>query len=155
MTELGDEVQRAGAGGGVPSTRLLKDWARAAWRAESRSADVVVRITGERESRRLNRDYRGKDRPTNVLSFASEPLPGIGDSHVGDLVICAPVVLREAAEQGKSPEAHWAHMVVHGMLHLQGHDHENDADAAAMEALETEILTGLGFPAPYADDETP
>ena len=155
MTELGVEVQRAGAGGGVPSTRLLKDWARAAWRAEARSADVVVRITGERESRRLNRDYRGKDRPTNVLSFASEPLPGIGDSHVGDLVICAPVVLREAAEQGKSPEAHWAHMVVHGMLHLQGHDHENDADAAAMEALETEILTGLGFPAPYADDETP
>ena len=96
MTELGVEVQRAGAGGGVPSTRLLKDWARAAWRAESRSADVVVRITGERESRRLNRDYRGKDRPTNVLSFASEPLPGIGDSHVGDLVIC------EGGEPGRA-----------------------------------------------------
>ncbi|MCB1789704.1 MAG: rRNA maturation RNase YbeY [Gammaproteobacteria bacterium] len=153
VAELVVEVQRAAAG--APTTRKLGDWARAAWRGEGRAAEVVVRITGEAESRHLNRDYRGKDKPTNVLSFPSEPIPGFDNPHIGDLVVCAPVVAHEATAQGKSADAHWAHMIVHGMLHLQGYDHENDADALEMETLETHILTGLGFPAPYADDEAP
>lgn len=148
------EVQRATAATGLPSTAQLTAWARAAWQAPRRAGEVVVRLTDVDESRRLNHDYRGKDRPTNVLSFPFEPPPQVEMTHVGDLVLCAPVIAEEAHEQGKSTEAHWAHMVVHGMLHLQGHDHESDAQAAAMERLETEILTGLGYPAPYMDDET-
>jgi probable rRNA maturation factor len=151
---LAVEVQLAARGAPLPSRHDLVRWARAAWRRPAVDADVVVRVTGEAESRRLNHAYRGKDRPTNVLSFPFEPVPGVEFGHLGDLLICAPVVVREADEQGKPAEAHWAHMVVHGMLHLQGFDHETDAEAGEMEALETEILTGLGYPAPYADDET-
>lgn len=150
---LAVDVQLATKGGRLPARQQLVRWARAAWRDLARDAEVVVRVTDEAESRRLNHDYRGKDGPTNVLSFPFEPPPGVNLQHLGDLVICAPVVEREAQEQGKAAEAHWAHMLVHGMLHLQGFDHETDADAAEMEALETEILTGLGYPAPYADDE--
>jgi len=151
---LAVEVQLAVDGEQLPSEGQLDAWAQAAWQGVEDDAEVVVRVTDEVESRRLNRDYRDKDRATNVLSFPYEPLPELGVHHVGDLVICAPVVEREAREQGKQREAHWAHMVVHGMLHLQGYDHETDADAGVMEALETDILTGLGYPAPYADDET-
>ena len=149
------EVQRAVAADDIPPSARFREWATAAWLGAERAAEVVVRVTGEAESRRLNRDFRGKDRPTNVLSFANDPVPGIDEQHAGDLVICAPVVRREAAEQGKAVDAHWAHMVVHGMLHLQGYDHETDDDADVMETLETKILAGLGFPAPYADDERP
>jgi probable rRNA maturation factor len=151
---LAVEVQLAMKGDRLPTRQQLVSWARAAWRRPTEDAEVVVRVTDEAESRRLNHDYRGKDRPTNVLSFPFEPLPGVDLGHLGDLVICAPVVVREADEQGKPVEAHWAHMVVHGMLHLQGFDHETDTEAGEMEALETEILTGLGYPAPYTDDET-
>ena len=147
------EVQLALHDTGVPDGRRITDWARAAWLAPEQDAEVVVRVTDEVESRQLNHDYRGKDRPTNVLSFPFGPLPpGIDLRHVGDLVICAPVVAREARQQGKSTEAHWAHMVVHGMLHLQGHDHQSDEQAGRMELLETEILAGLGYPAPYSDE---
>ena len=147
------EVQLALHDTGVPDGRRINDWARAAWLAPEQDAEVVVRVTDEAESRQLNRDYRGKDRPTNVLSFPFGPLPpGIDLRHVGDLVICAPVVAREARQQGKSTEAHWAHMVVHGMLHLQGHDHQSDEQAGRMELLEIEILAGLGYPAPYSDE---
>lgn len=147
------EVQLALHDTGVPDGRRITDWARAAWLAPEQDAEVVVRVTDEAESRQLNRDYRGKDRPTNVLSFPFGPLPpGIDLRHVGDLVICAPVVAREARQQGKSTEAHWAHMVVHGMLHLQGYDHQSDEQAGRMELLETEILAGLGYPAPYSDE---
>ncbi len=103
---------------------------------------ATIRVVGAAESRKLNRTWRGKDKPTNVLSFTSE-------HDVGDLAICAPVVAREAREQGKQPAAHWAHMVVHGVLHLLGYDHENDRDAARMEARETKILAQLGMPNPY------
>ena len=151
---LAVEVQVVMRGAQLPARQQLVRWARAAWRHPEQDAEVVVRVTDEAESRRLNHEYRGKDRPTNVLSFPFEPMPGVALEHLGDLVICAPVVAREAAEQGKPADAHWAHMVVHGMLHLQGFDHETDADAAEMETLETEILAGLGYPAPYADDET-
>ena len=151
---LAVEVQVVSGRDHLPTVQHLTEWARAAWRDPARAAEVVIRLTDEPESRRLNRDYRGKDRPTNVLSFPYDPLPGVAPDHVGDLVVCAPVVAVEARAQGKRPEAHWAHMVVHGMLHLQGYDHETDQQAQQMERLETAILTGLGFPAPYADDET-
>lgn len=151
---LAVEVQLAVDAESLPSARQLNAWALAAWQDPGHDAEVVVRVTDEAESRRLNQEYRGKDRPTNVLSFPFDPVPEIDLDHVGDLVICAPVVEREAGEQGKRPEAHWAHMVVHGILHLQGYDHENDAEAAEMESLETEILTALGYPPPYPDGET-
>lgn len=147
------EVQLQTAADDIPPQAQLVAWARAAWAAPGKDAGVVLRVTDEAESRQLNRDYRGIDKPTNVLSFPFEPIPQIELRHIGDLVICAPVVAREAHEQGKAVPAHWAHMVVHGMLHLQGYDHETEGQAAVMETLETDILTGLDFPAPYADDE--
>ena len=150
---LAVEIQAVSASDRLPAPAQLTAWARAAWQDPARDAEVVIRLTDEDESRRLNRAYRGKDRPTNVLSFSYGPMPGIAPDQIGDLLVCVPVVEREARAQGKTREAHWAHMVVHGMLHLQGHDHEDDRQARVMECLETEILTGLGFPAPYADDE--
>jgi probable rRNA maturation factor len=123
----------------------VRQWARAALEG---GGQVTVRYVDAEEGRLLNRDYRGKDYATNVLSFVYENDP----LTVGDLVICAPVVLREAGEQKRSSEAHHAHLVVHGMLHLQGYDHETgEEDARAMEARETEILAGLGYPDPYRE----
>ena len=113
-------------------------------------AELAIRIVGLDEGRALNRDYRGKDYATNVLSFPAELPPGIALPLIGDLAICAPVVLREAAEQAKRPRDHWAHLTVHGVLHLLGHDHIDDGEAQAMETLETRILAGLGIADPYA-----
>jgi len=138
---------------GMPSTRQFAHWARAAWESAASDAEVVLRVTDDAESRQLNRRYRGQDRSTNVLSFPCDAVPSVRPKPLGDLVICAPVVDREAREQGKATEAHWAHMVVHGMLHLQGYDHETDPQARIMERLETDILTGLGYPPPYLDEE--
>jgi len=138
----------------APKKNHIRRWARAAAR---RDAEVTVRLVGEAEGRELNRDYRGKDYATNVLTFVyaeNEALPGapdaVGDVLAGDLVLCVPVVVREAAAQGKTLEAHFAHLVVHGMLHLQGYDHETEAEAAEMESLETAILRELGYADPYA-----
>ena len=110
---------------------------------------LLAPIVDELEGKTLNETYRGACGPTNVLSFPfdaeiPEPLPLIGD-----IVICAPVVAREAKQQNKDLKAHWAHMIIHGVLHLLGHDHQNDSEAAIMEALETEIMQKLGFPPPY------
>jgi probable rRNA maturation factor len=140
-------VQIATRRTGVPHARSFARWANAAFAGAapraSQSAELTIRVVGAAESRRLNRTWRGKDKPTNVLSFqADAPV-------LGDLAICAPVVAREAREQGKAPAAHWAHMVVHGVLHLLGYDHENDRDAARMEAREAKILAQLGMPNPY------
>ena len=140
-------VQFASSRRGVPHARSLSRWANAASQNASRGRRrndhaLTIRIVGAAESRRLNRTWRGKDKPTNVLSFSSE-------HELGDLAICAPVVAREAREQGKQPSAHWAHMVVHGVLHLLGYDHENDRDAEKMEAREAKILAQLGMPNPY------
>lgn len=146
------EVQRAVEDPAIPSSGQLLTWAQAAWLPRSADAQLVIRICDEAESRQLNHEFRGKDQPTNVLSFPYEPVPEIGLDHVGDLLICAPVVAREATQQGKTIDAHWAHMVVHGVLHLQGHDHQDDAQAEAMETIETRILGDLGFPAPYTDE---
>lgn len=134
-----------------PKRRLLRRWARAALIGPR--AEVTIRLVGEEEGRELNRIYRGKDYATNVLSFVSEAPPAPGQACApkvrGDIVLCVPVVLREATEQGKDAPAHFAHMVVHGMLHLQGFDHEAPGDAQVMEALETRILATLGFDDPY------
>lgn len=129
----------------LPLRAQVRQWARAALEG---GGQVTVRYVDAEEGRSLNRDYRDKDYATNVLSFVYENDP----LTVGDLVICAPVVLREAGEQKRSSEAHHAHLVVHGMLHLQGYDHETgEEDARAMEARETEILAGLGYPDPYRE----
>jgi probable rRNA maturation factor len=113
------------------------------------SGHLGVRIVGLAQSRRLDRDYRGRDRPTNVLSFPASSEERAVDGALGDLVICAPVVAVEAREQGKALAAHWAHMVVHGTLHLLGYDHVSPRHARVMERLEVEILRGFGYPDPY------
>jgi probable rRNA maturation factor len=136
---------------GVPAAASFRLWVAAALRGarRQRAAELAIRLVGEEEGRALNRDYRGKDYATNVLSFPAELPPGVRLPLIGDLAICAPVVVREAAEQGKPARHHWAHMTVHGVLHLLGYDHLVDAEAEAMEALETRILAGLGVPDPY------
>nr|WP_028874713.1 rRNA maturation RNase YbeY [Tepidiphilus margaritifer] len=133
----------------VPPRAEVLRWARAA--LQKGEAQVTVRFVDAEEGRELNRRFRGKDYATNVLSFVYDVPEEAG--LMGDLVLCAPVVAREAAEQGKPLEAHYAHLIVHGMLHLQGYDHEDEAQAAEMEALERDVLGRLGFPDPYADEE--
>jgi probable rRNA maturation factor len=137
----------------VPAAARLADWARAAAGREGRGAELYVRVVTPAESRRLNHAWRGRDKPTNVLSFPGESPGGVAPRVLGDLAICAGVVAREAREQGKTLRAHWAHMVVHGTLHLLGHDHERGPrEAAAMERREKRILAKLGFPDPYVMD---
>ena len=127
----------------LPPAARFRRWARAAL---ARDADITLRVVGEREGRRLNRDYRGGDYATNVLTFVyGERAP-----LAGDIVLCAPVVRREARERGIAAEAHYAHLTVHGVLHLQGHDHVRRREAEAMEALESRIVRKLGYADPYA-----
>lgn len=135
-------VQYAIANDSLPSRQRLRSWAKAALLTD---AQVTLRLVGGREGRALNCDFRGKDYATNVLTFAysdNEPLSG-------DIVLCAPVIAKEAREQRKPIEAHYAHLVVHGMLHLQGYDHDNNSDAKVMETLEAEIVVKLGYADPY------
>ncbi|GAB3033941.1 rRNA maturation RNase YbeY [Oleiagrimonas citrea] len=136
---------------GVPAPASFRAWVAAALRAVHRRkpAELSIRIVDADEGRALNAAYRGKDYATNVLSFPAELPPGVDLPLIGDLVICAPVVVREAAEQNKPAREHWAHMTVHGVLHLLGYDHIEDADAVRMEALETRILADLGIDDPY------
>ena len=133
----------AGTLEGLPTRPQVRRWLRAALQGD---AEITVRFVAAEEGQALNRDYRGKDYATNVLSFvyASEPVNG-------DLVLCAPVVAREAREQNKTLEAHYAHLLVHGVLHLQGFDHESAKQARIMEAREREIVTRLGYTDPYRD----
>ena len=145
------ELQVATQQDSIPSQESFAAWSKAALHHEREQAEIVIRLVDETESRELNREYRAKDRPTNVLSFPSN-LPAVVESNLlGDLIICAPVVLQEAGEQGKAPEAHWAHMVVHGVLHLLGYDHKDESDAQAMEQLEKEVMVSLGFQDPYRE----
>jgi probable rRNA maturation factor len=134
-------VQYAAAGDDLPARPLLRKWAAATLEGD---ASVTLRFADTVEARRLNRTYRGKDAPTNVLAFVYDGVSG------GDIVLCAPVLRRESRQQGKALEAHCAHLVVHGMLHLQGYDHHRAADAKRMEARESAILTSFGFADPYA-----
>lgn len=144
-------VQSATRAAGVPAAARLTRWALAALKRTARG-ELTVRVVGRGESAALNARYRGKRGPTNVLSFPAAP-PAAKSRELlplGDVVICASVVAREAREQGKTLAAHWAHMVIHGTLHLQGYDHENARDATVMEARERALLHELGFPDPYS-----
>lgn len=135
---------------GLPAAGTLRAYAEAALAGRREDGELSVRIVDAEEGRALNRDYREKDYATNVLSFPAELPPGVPLPILGDLVLCAPVIAREAEEQGKPLKHHYAHMLVHGVLHLLGHDHMDEAEAEAMEAIEREVLAGLGIPDPYA-----
>jgi len=141
-------LQLACAAPGVPSRRRLRTWAAAALRRDAR---VTVRIVGSREGRSLNKRFRGRDYATNVLTFIYDE----GRALSGDIALCAPVVAREAREQGKALAAHYAHLLVHGMLHLQGHDHIDPGDARRMESREVRLLRKLGFDDPYVLADAP
>jgi probable rRNA maturation factor len=135
-----------------PPAAELRAWAQAALGRRARGAQVALKVVGTTASRRLNAHYRGKDAATNVLSFPAARLPAMTDgtrNPLGDLVICARVLRREARAQGKSLRAHWAHLVVHGALHLIGYDHERARDARRMERREITVLKRLGFGNPY------
>lgn len=135
---------------GFPSHAQMQAWAASAYQA-SPDTYVSLKIVDESESQQLNTEFRGKDKPTNVLSFPMQMPEGVALPILGDLAICASVVACEAEQQGKELHAHWAHMLVHGMLHLQGYDHIDDVEAEEMEALEREILGKLGYPDPYIE----
>ena len=139
-------IQRTVPAVGIPAPNSLRLWAWAAMGAAG--GDMTIRIVDALESRQLNHQYRGKDAATNVLSFPAE-MPVPGETLLGDLVICAPVVADEAVAQGKAARAHWAHMVIHGTLHLLGMDHQNEAEAEQMEQRERVLLAGFGFSDPY------
>ena len=134
---------------GIPNVASFRAWTSAVASVEEAAGEMTIRVVDAAEGQALNLRYRSIDKPTNVLSFPFETPPEVPLKILGDLVICAPVVAGEAQEQGKRPVAHWAHMVVHGMLHLLGYDHENDVEAEIMESREREILAQLGFPNPY------
>ena len=138
---------------GLPTAQQIEQWATAAVQPQSDEVEMTVRIVDEAESHELNLNYRAKDRPTNVLSFPFECPDEVELPLLGDLVICRQVVEREAQEQDKPVMAHWAHMVVHGSLHLLGYDHIEDDEAEEMESLETQIMTGLGFADPYLSEK--
>ena len=142
-------VQNASASSNLPPQKHLQQWVLAATGDSRGATELCIRIVDEAEMTALNEQYRHKQGSTNVLAFPQDPVAGIDCNLLGDIVICAPVVEREAAQQGKTSTAHWAHMVVHSVLHLLGYDHEQHAAAQQMEQLETEILTRLNFPPPY------
>jgi probable rRNA maturation factor len=139
----------------LPTEEQLNLWVRAALvrRTDHEEPELTIRIADEAESQELNNDYRGKDKPTNVLSFPFEAPAHVPIPLLGDLIICKQVVEREAIEQGKTLTSHWAHMTVHGCLHLLGYDHIEDEEAEEMEAIERTVMNELGFEDPYRDDE--
>lgn len=138
---------------GVPMLRSFERWIAAIPELRKRRqwTELNILIVGSAEGRRYNREFRGRDYATNVLSFPYEAAPGEHSGLLGDLVICAPVVAREAREQRKDPRDHFAHLTIHGVLHLLGYDHESDADAERMETLERAVLATLGLDDPYAE----
>lgn len=146
IIDIQDAVQN---GVFVPSQKELETWAQAAYLTLDIENNVSIRVVETDESNALNLEYREKDKPTNVLSFPMELPEGIDVAILGDIVVCADVVASEAQQQNKAINDHWAHMVVHGMLHLQGYDHIEDAEAEEMESLEVEILAKLGVQNPY------
>jgi len=136
---------------GLPGPSSFRKWAAAAVEGRILKGDLAIRVVDTKEACSLNRHYRGKDYATNVLSFPADLPPEMQVPLLGDLVICAPVVAKEAAEQGKSLAAHYAHLTIHGVLHLLGLDHEDAREAEAMEAIERELLADLGYADPYAE----
>ena len=144
QAQLWMDIQNVSTLAGIPSDALFRKWARKALRV---NAEITLRIVDEVEGRALNKEYRGKDYATNVLTFPLLEEPFI----MADILICAPVVAKEAKEQGKTLEAHFAHLMVHGVLHAHGYDHEVPAQAELMESIEIQTLTNLGYANPYAD----
>jgi len=138
----------------VPEEEDIRRWIEATLSPLCEEAEVSVRLVGEREMTELNGNYRSKHQSTNVLSFPADLPEELCHPLLGDIVVCAPVVAREAAEQHKAPAAHWTHMLVHGSLHLLGYDHVDAREAEIMESLETTILQSLGCPCPYGSDST-
>jgi probable rRNA maturation factor len=147
------EIQSISLSKSVPTRVELRRWVRAALRS---SAQLTLRIVDEAEARQLNKSFRRKDYPTNVLTFVYDDPPaqvsGGRKILMGDIILCAPVIEREAREQGKALQAHYAHLTIHGVLHLQGHDHQGAREAQAMEALEIETLAQLGYPNPFSNE---
>ncbi|MEW6647703.1 MAG: rRNA maturation RNase YbeY [Pseudomonadota bacterium] len=144
------DLQIASAASGLPAEDDFRSWVEAALAGRRAEAELTIRVVDEEESAELNGTYRHKQGPTNVLSFPFEAPPGVALPLLGDIVICAPVVAREAQEQDKTAAAHWAHMTVHGCLHLLGYDHIDPAEAEIMENLERDVLSALGYADPYA-----
>ncbi len=147
------DLQVADPGPSVPPEDEIRAWVQAAAGDVVDHAELSVRVVDPEESRQLNERFRGVEGPTNVLSFPADLPAEIEPPLLGDLVICRRIVEQESEQQGKSQRAHWAHMVVHGVLHLLGHDHQTDEEANEMEALEVQILARLGYPDPYGDDD--
>ncbi len=145
------DIQRACTAAGIPPDDQISSWARSALQQQPEAGEVTIRLVELAEMQQLNARYRDRDAPTNVLSFPAEKLPEVPDAPLGDIVICAAIIAQEAQAQGKAPSAHWAHMIVHGCLHLLGYDHIEPGEAQQMEGLEREILAELGFPDPYRD----
>ena len=156
MIELQLDVQLAvEVENNLPTEEQMSKWATAALlkRTEHEEPELTIRIVDEAESQELNHEYRGKDKPTNVLSFPFEAPAHVPIPLLGDLIICKQVVEREATEQDKTLTAHWAHMIVHGCLHLLGYDHIEDDEAEEMEGIERVVMAKLGFEDPYKNDE--
>ena len=152
MIEL--DLQIASSGDRLPALADFQAWCAIALRQRTADSELTIRLVDEAEGRELNHTWRHKDYATNVLSFPADVPDDLLDIPLlGDLVICVPVVEREAVEQGKTLEAHWAHLVIHGCLHLLGYDHIEDEEAEEMESLERILLAELGHPDPYAGDE--
>jgi len=142
------DVQNATKFEPLPDDEQFSLWVETALRQQV-TAELTLRLVDRNESRELNSRYRGKDNPTNVLSFPAELPPGLDIPLLGDIVICAPLVGEESEAQHKSLQAHWAHLVIHGVLHLLGHDHQDEGEAAEMEAMEVDLLASLGYGNPY------
>jgi probable rRNA maturation factor len=154
MLELDLQVATLAQAADLPSEAQFRAWCEIALRQRTADSELTIRLVDEAEGLELNHTYRQRDYATNVLSFPADVPDEMMDIPLlGDLVICVPVVEREALEQEKTPEAHWAHLVIHGCLHLLGYDHIDDAEAEEMEALERTLLAELGHPDPYADDK--
>lgn len=135
----------------IPDRQSIKMWVRTVLADYNKDTELVIRVVDEYEGTELNKKWRQMDTPTNVLSFPVSNIEAINHNILGDIVICAPVVTREAREQGKSIDAHWAHIVIHGVLHLLEYDHITKEDAEIMETLETDILANLGYADPYTN----
>jgi len=152
IAELATEVQNVSGYGNVPKTELIRAWAATAYgKVANTDAEVTVRVVDEEDGRQLNMQYRNQPAATNVLSFPFEDPPGMKTKILGDIVLCAPVISREALDQGKPLAAHWAHMIVHGVLHLCGYRHDVENDADLMEQLEAQIIEQIGFTNPYTE----
>ena len=143
------DIQIASRSQHIPGNTALEHWAAIAVGTHKSNAEISLRIVDKEESQALNNQYRGKDKPTNVLSFPAEFPAEVDIPFLGDLVICAPIVEQEAQTQQKSIDVHWAHMVIHGTLHLLGYDHIEDSEAEQMEALEIQLLASMEYPNPY------